>query len=274
MKTSETTSVSEYLANIEDYCKRLRLPGLKQRLIELIDDPKVEKSDPLWFLEEVLGYESRRRQSNALNRRIKEAQICIPDANIGTIDYTVDRGISKGQINALMQMRWLSEKQNVIITGAVGCGKTFLACALANQACLLGKSTRMVRMPLLLAQMAASHQIADVYFKRLKELKNIDLLVLDDWGIGQLNARAREDLLSIITERHMQASTIVTSILPVNKWAEYLEDLTIADVILDRLVPMAHCISLRGESMRKLKAVQAQQVTAAECHDRPKVERN
>lgn len=261
---------NETLTNIEFYCKKLRLPGLKMRLRELIDDPQVDKSDPLFFLNEVLGYETRRRESNSLTRRIKEANISIPNANINTIDYTVDRGLSRGQINMLMQMRWLEEKQNIIITGAVGCGKTFIACALVTQACLMKKSARMVRLPLLLTQLSASRQIVDVYFKLIRELKNIDLLLLDDWGIGQLDARARESLLEIINERYMKASTIVTSVLPINKWSEYLGDLTIADAILDRLVNPAHCINLHGESMRKLKAKEVVKQSNSESQNTPR----
>lgn len=94
--------------------------------------------------------------------------------------------------------------------------------------------------------MAASHQIVETYFKKLKEMKTIDLLVLDDWGIGQLDARSRQDLLEIINERYMYASTIVTSVLPVNKWSEYINDTTYSDAILDRLVSVSHRVELNG----------------------------
>ena len=146
-------------------------------------------------------------------------------------------------------MRWMEEHQNIIITGAAGCGKTFLACALVNQACIKGRTARVVRVPLLLNQMAASHQIVETYFKKLKEMKTIDLLVLDDWGIGQLDARSRQDLLEIINERYMYASTIVTSVLPVNKWSEYINDTTYSDAILDRLVSVSHRVELNGASV-------------------------
>ena len=150
-------------------------------------------------------------------------------------------------------MRWMVEHQNIIITGAAGCGKTFLACALVNQACIKGRTARVVRVPLLLNQMAASHQIVETYFKKLKEMKTIDLLVLDDWGIGQLDARSRQDLLEIINERYMYASTIVTSVLPVSKWSEYINDTTYSDAILDRLVSVSHRVELNGASVRQMK---------------------
>ncbi len=150
-------------------------------------------------------------------------------------------------------MQWMERHQNIIITGAAGCGKTFLACALTNQACMKGKTARVVRIPLLLNQMSASHQIVETYFKKLKEYKNVDLLVLDDWGIGQLDARSREDLLEIINERYMYASTIVTSVLPVSKWAEYINDPTYSDAILDRLVSVSHRIEMYGASVRQME---------------------
>ena len=101
--------------------------------------------------------------------------------------------------------------------------------------------------------MAASHQIVETSFKKLKEMKTIDLLVLDDWGIGQHDARSRQDLLEIINERYMYASTIVTSVLPVNKWSEYINDTTYSDAILDRLVSVSHRVELNGASVRQMK---------------------
>lgn len=157
-----------------------------ERLASILSDPDECGMSALDCIYEIMENEVQRRDSNALARRLKEAKICLPNARPDTIDFSIERGLDKNKIDALLTMRWMEEHQNIIITGAAGCGKTFLACALVNQACIKGRTARVVRVPLLLNQMAASHQIVETYFKKLKEMKTIDLLVLDDWGIGQL----------------------------------------------------------------------------------------
>ena len=253
MKTSAIITAEDKLNHLKTLFYRLRMRAAYERLTSILSDPDECGMSALDCLYAIMENEVRRRDSNALARRLKEAKICLPNARPDTIDFSIERGLDKNKIDALLTMRWMEEHQNIIITGAAGCGKTFLACALVNQACIKGRTARVVRVPLLLNQMAASHQIVETYFKKLKEMKTIDLLVLDDWGIGQLDARSRQDLLEIINERYMYASTIVTSVLPVNKWSEYINDTTYSDAILDRLVSVSHRVELNGASVRQMK---------------------
>lgn len=253
MKTSAIITAEDKLNHLKVLFYRLRMRAAYERLTSILSDPDECGMSALDCIYEIIENEVQRRDSNALARRLKEAKICLPNARPDTIDFSIERGLDKNKIDALLTMRWMEEHQNIIITGAAGCGKTFLACALVNQACIKGRTARVVRVPLLLNQMAASHQIVETYFKKLKEMKTIDLLVLDDWGIGQLDARSRQDLLEIINERYMYASTIVTSVLPVNKWSEYINDATYSDAILDRLVSVSHRVELNGASVRQMK---------------------
>lgn len=253
MKTSAIITAEDKLNHLKTLFYRLRMRVAYERLTSILSDPDECGMSALDCIYEIMENEVQRRDSNALARRLKEAKICLPNARPDTIDFSIERGLDKNKIDALLTMRWMEEHQNIIITGAAGCGKTFLACALVNQACIKGRTARVVRVPLLLNQMAASHQIVETYFKKLKEMKTIDLLVLDDWGIGQLDARSRQDLLEIINERYMYASTIVTSVLPVNKWSEYINDTTYSDAILDRLVSVSHRVELNGASVRQMK---------------------
>ena len=144
-----------------------------ERLTSILSDPDECGMSALDCIYEIMENEVQRRDSNALARRLKEAKICLPNARPDTIDFSIERGLDKNKIDALLTMRWMEEHQNIIITGAAGCGKTFLACALVNQACINGRTARGVRVPLLLNQMAASHQIVETYFKKLKEAGNL-----------------------------------------------------------------------------------------------------
>lgn len=131
-----------------------------------------------------------------------------------------------------------------------GTGKTYLGCALAQQACRLGRRALYRRVPRLLEETALAH--ADGSFARLlAKLAKIDVLVLDDWGLAPLREPDRRDVLEILEDRHATRSTIVTSQIPVEKWHDYLGDPTIADAILDRLVHNAHRLKLKGPSRRK-----------------------
>lgn len=140
----------------------------------------------------------------------------------------------------------------MLITGPTGVGKTWLACALANQACRQGRTVQYLRVPRLFEDVAIAHGDGR-YGKLLTQLAKTDVLLLDDWGLALLTDSARRDLLEILDDRHGHRSTIVTSQLPLEHWHESIGDPTLADAILDRLVHNAHQLILTGESMRKRK---------------------
>jgi DNA replication protein DnaC len=145
---------------------------------------------------------------------------------------------------------WVKRHHNVVITGPTGAGKSFIACALAHKACLEGFSALYQRLP----RLAEDIKIArgdGRYLKLLTALSKTDVLVLDDWGLCQLQAQNQRDLLELLDDRHMRKSTIITSQLPIEHWHEAMADPTLADAMIDRIVHNAHHLKMTGESMRK-----------------------
>jgi len=159
----------------------------------------------------------------------------------------------KNQIAALQTGDWLIKKRNLLITGPTGCGKTYLACAMGHYACHQGSSVRYYRATRLFEMLTIAHGDGS-YLKIINQLAKVDVLILDDWGLEKLTQSQRNDLLEIMEDRHATKSTIVTSQLPTKKWHAYINDATLADAILDRVVHNAHKLELKGESMRKIRS--------------------
>lgn len=251
MKTPEKTpTTNRCLSDLDPLLKRLNLKSLKPDLERILSEPATASATPVDIIFEVLSNEVDRRDTNALNRRLKEANLRYPQASVSQLDLKFDRGLSKSKIQALLSCDWIRFHQNCVIVGASGLGKTWLANMLAVTAVAQGFKAKVVRLPRLLQEVYAARQVPTEYRKTLSSYKKIDLLVLDDWGIGQLDANSRSDLLEIIEERHGTGSTIITSMLPVKSWAAYINDATYSDAILDRLIQNAHRFELRGESLR------------------------
>jgi len=150
----------------------------------------------------------------------------------------------------LISCRFVSARHNVIITGATGLGKTWLACALGEKACREGLVAHYARIPRLINELSIARADGS-YLRLLGKLAKADLLVLDDWGLSPLEGQAQHDLLEIVDDRAGIRSTLVTSQLPVSKWHDMVADPSVADALLDRLVGTAVQIHLKGESMRK-----------------------
>ncbi|WP_419831894.1 IS21-like element helper ATPase IstB [Endozoicomonas atrinae] len=165
-------------------------------------------------------------------------------ATLEDIDYEQPRGITKSKLAALVTCDWLRRKQNLLLTGPCGTGKSWLSCAFGHGACMRGYSVRYFRTSRLLEAMTIAHGDGS-YAKQLRQLARVDLLILDDWGLEPLTQSHRNDLLEIMDDRHNQSSTIVTSQLPVSKWHDSIGDATLADAILDRLTHNAHRIELK-----------------------------
>lgn len=192
------------------------------------------------------------RENRRLKNRLRQAKLkqtaCMED-----IDYRQPRGLDKKFCMQLASCDWIKKHLNLFAIGPTGSGKTYLACALAHKACLLGFSAYYVRLPKLLPQLSIAKGDGN-YMKIMKNLEKTDVLILDDWGLLKMNAEHRRDILEILDDRHDKKSTIITSQLPVNLWHESIDDNTLADAILDRIVHNAYRIELKGESMRKLKS--------------------
>jgi DNA replication protein DnaC len=182
--------------------------------------------------------------------RAQEAKLKPRRPALKPIDYPARRELDKAVIRQLATCRWVEEHHNVILVGATGTGKSFLACALAHQACRKGFRAGYRRASRLFHELALAR--ADgTYVRLLTKLARLDVLVVDDWGLAPVQDAERRDLLEILEDRYGVRSTIITSQLPPAQWHDYLSDATLADAICDRLLHNAHRIVLKGPSRRK-----------------------
>lgn len=237
----------------------LRLSAMAQAFKEQMETP--DASDSLSFHERfglLVDRQWTSRENNRLQRCLKNARLktsaCVED-----IDYKTPRGIDKNLMLALSSCQWARKQQNIIIIGPTGVGKSFLASALANKACRENISALYIRIPRLLHDLALAHADGS-YPKLMTRLIKTRVLVLDDFAMAPLNDMERRTLLEVVEDRYATGSTILTSQLPVDHWHKTIGDPTIADAILDRLVHNAHKIILKGDSMRKLKKIDFEQI--------------
>jgi DNA replication protein DnaC len=187
-----------------------------------------------------------------MKRLLQNAKLKI-NASVEDIDFKPRRGISKSVILSLASCDWIKNAQNVIITGPTGVGKTYLACALAHRACREGLTSLYTRSPRLFHDVSIARADGS-YAKLMNKLARARLLIIDDLGLAPMTDHERRDLLEIIEDRNDLCSTIAVSQIPIKLWHENIGDPTIADAILDRLIHKAHKITLKGESMRKLRS--------------------
>jgi DNA replication protein DnaC len=197
--------------------------------------------------------ESLARENARMARFLKEAKLRLSNACIEDIDYAARRELEKSLVRQLATCRWTQEKQNIVITGATGTGKTYIACALAQQACRKGYRALYRRAPRLFEELALAHADGS-YVRLLEKLARIDVLVLDDWALAPPKEQERRDLLELLEDRYSLRSTVIASQLPTAKWHDYVGDPTVADAICDRILHNAHRILLKGPSRRKQTA--------------------
>lgn len=232
---------------------RLKLPHMAASLRAQLD----RAAGSALGLEECVGLmvdrEWTERENRRLGRRIKDAklgmQACMEDVRCDPA-----RGVEKAVVRTLGTCGWVRDKQNVIVIGATGTGKSYLGAALAEAACRHGYHALRTRVPRLLGELAVARADGS-YTATLSRLAKLDVLVLDDLLIAPLKDGERRDLLEVLEDRYDQRSTVVTSQVPTKSWHEMLADPTVADAICDRLVHNAHVLSLKGPSIRKMKGL-------------------
>ncbi len=189
------------------------------------------------------------RYNRRLQRLLKSARFRY-QASMEQVDYLTKRNLDKGQMLRLSSCEWIKRKQNIIVTGSTGLGKSFLASALGHQACQNGFKVYYRNCSKLFDQLKIAKADGS-YIKEINRIEKLDLLILDDFGLKPLENNQRLMLLELLEDRHGKRSTIITSQLPVKSWYEIIGEPTIADAILDRLVHSSHRIELDGDSLRK-----------------------
>ena len=232
--------------------RQMRLTGMARALEEQLGQPEIA----LLSFDERLGLlvdrEETERHNAALAQRLRVARLrqaaCLED-----IDYRTSRGLDRGLMRTLATGEWLRLHNNVLVIGPTGVGKSFISCALGNQAARGGVSVRTRRLSRLLDDLAMAR--ADGRYARvLAQVSKVRLLILDDWLMVKLTGDQRRDLLEVIDDRHQRGSTMLATQVPMERWHDQVGDPTYADAILDRLVHNAHRIELRGGSMRPRRA--------------------
>ena len=171
-------------------------------------------------------------------------------ASLQDITYNKDRHLQKEQIAALADCSFIDRSENIFVTGPTGCGKSFLACALGNQACLMGYRTLYFNMNRFFEQLQVA-KVDGTFIKWMNRIQRANLIILDDFGLQPLDHSSRMAILQILEDRYARGSTIIAAQLPVKKWYEYLNDPTLADAIMDRLTAKGSTIELKGQSLRK-----------------------
>lgn len=189
------------------------------------------------------------RENKKINRYLRLAKFRY-GASIEEINFTASRGLDKTQVLRLADGSFIQQKENILITGATGVGKSYLASALGHQGCQLGYRTLYFNTQKLFSKLKMMKADGS-YATEISKIEKCDLLILDDFGLQPLDNTARMILLEIIEDRHGRKATIISSQLPVAKWYEVIGDSTVADAILDRMVHTAHRLELKGESLRK-----------------------
>lgn len=227
----------------------MRLPGMVQAVEEQnqrSDVASLSFDDRLGLM---VDREWLRREDQRVTQRLKRARLkqsaCMED-----IDYRHPRGLNRGVLDELSSCRWIRARRNVIITGATGLGKTWIACAIADRVCREGFTCVYKRVPRLTEELALAR--ADgTYLKLLGQIARTDLLVLDDWALAPIDGQLQHDFLELIDDRAGSRSTLITSQLPVSKWHDMVGDPSVADALLDRILQASTQIALKGESKRK-----------------------
>lgn len=231
--------------------QQLRLNGMYHAYRSQLELPMNQQLEGHDLIAHLTQSESLNRTNEKTAYYLKLAKLRL-SATIEQIECGPTRNLTKQQLAGLSEGRYLGQGENILITGATGCGKSYLACALGHQACMTGYRTTYLNMNRLIEKVTLS-KLDGSYIKLLNHLERQTLIILDDFGLAPMTQEIRLTLLQLLEDRYGKKSIIVTSQLPVAKWYEYINDPTLADAILDRLTANAQRIELKGESRRRKK---------------------
>jgi DNA replication protein DnaC len=228
----------------------MKLYGMTEGLKEQLNSHEYKDLSFEERLSLLVDKEKLYRENRLLKTLVSKAHFRHSSACFEDIDFRTRRGIAKDTLFRLCQNEWIRSRNNLILIGPTGVGKTYIACALGNAAVRQGISTLYVRMPRLAQELKVARADGS-YAKFLQRLQRMRLLIIDDWGLNRFTDEERRDFLEIMEDRHQTRSTIVASQLPLDLWHDAIGDPTFADAICDRIVHNAHKIIMTGESMRK-----------------------
>jgi len=229
--------------------KNLKLYGMAEIFSDFMNLPLQNRPGLDVAVAKMIEAENCYRQK-ALTEKLLKASKLRYNACIEDIECSVARNLTKSTLDEVADCSFIRRGENLIITGLTGCGKSFLACALGRQACLLGLRTEYVNMNRFVDTVAQT-RLDGTFDKLLRRLDKDDLIILDDFGLASITQDTRIALLQLLEDRYERKSVIIVSQLPIDKWYDYISEATLADAIMDRLVNTSSHIDLKGESMRK-----------------------
>lgn len=233
----------------------LKLFGMADELERQLTTPTAQELAFEHRVRNMVDHELTLRDHKRLRLLLKKA--CLPvDASIEDVDYRAPRGLDKAEFQTLCSLDWIRNRNSLVITGPTGTGKSWLASALANQACRQGLSCHFIRVPILMENLVAARATAS-FSSKLASLKKFDLLILDDWGIETFSKRSQNDLLELIDNQIGKRSVLFTSQMPLNIWHDAFDNKTVADALMDRIIHGSYYMQLSGESLRKSRSPNA-----------------
>ena len=229
--------------------RHMKLEGMASAYEAILGMPINKQPESHTMIARIIEAEQLHRSHKRMKMFIRLSKLRY-QATIQDVDCSESRNLTKEKLMLLADSSYLERGENVLITGATGCGKSYIACALGHHACVAGYRTLYFNMNRLAEQIALAKTDGTI-IKWLDRLRRSKLIILDDFGLQPLAHHIKLLLLQILEDRYEHASIIICSQLPVSKWHEYFDEPTIADAILDRIIPKAHRIELKGKSLRK-----------------------
>jgi DNA replication protein DnaC len=249
MKNINTSNIKKMNAQATlQLMQKMKLNGMSTSYESILDLPIDSTPDTHSCIATLIDAELQNRAHKRTSMLLRLSKLRYP-ASIHDITYQSDRNLDKQTIAQLSDSTYIERSENILITGATGCGKSFLTCALGHQACLLGHRTLYFNMNRLCEQIAVA-KVDGTYIKWINRISKASLVIFDDFGLQPLSHDIKLAILQILEDRYQKGSTIIASQLPVNKWYDYLDEPTLADAIMDRLTAKSSKIDLKGKSLR------------------------